>query len=426
MFDEIDTNRRQFIQLGAFFGVTLLLTMNGYSDELTDLIENMSIRRTKSQILALRIWPSSIYTRLTIETDYAIKAKSFTLNNPLRLVLDLQSVNLNAVVDNLNAKILKNDKIIQNIKIGQFNSQVVRIIIFLKQEIQTQIQNIAPVNLGSVNYKYRYVVDMYPYSTNKNVEQSFNDDILALLQLSDQVDNQAEIYKRGSLNKKLIVMIDPGHGGEDPGAIGPTGVMEKDVVLAIAGCLYELINQTDYLVAKMTRSQDVFIPLNTRVAIARKARADIFMSIHADAFSTPMAKGSSVFVLSDYGASSSFAKWLAKTQNDADKIGGMTFGSKDSIVNKILLDMTQTWSRRKSNKLGQTLLSQLENITVLHNKQVERAAFAVLKAPDIPSVLVETAFISNPYEENLLKQTDFQQKIANSLFNGINKFINYK
>ncbi len=422
MLDEIDRNRRQFIQLGAFLGVTILLTTSAYGDELVDLSENINIQPT-SKILAVRIWPANIYTRLTIETDYRIRAKSFTLNNPLRLVIDLQEVKLNLVLDNIKAKILENDKMIQDIKISQFTPYVVRIVIYLKQQIKIQIQNLLPVNLGSVNYKYRYVVDMY--QSNKETDEIFNDDLLALLRLNEQSDENIKLAHGKNFRKKLLIMIDPGHGGEDPGAIGPTGLMEKNVVLNIAEYLYELINQTDYLEAKMTRNQDVFIPLNTRVVMARNVGADIFISIHADAFFTPRAKGSSVFILSDYKSSSSFAKWLAKTQNDADKIGGMTFATKDSIVNKVLLDMTQTWTRKKSDKLGQVLLRQLGNITALHNKQVERASFAVLKAPDIPSILVETAFISNPDEETLLKQKDFQQKIATSLFNGINKFIKY-
>ncbi|HMT03008.1 MAG TPA: N-acetylmuramoyl-L-alanine amidase [Burkholderiales bacterium] len=422
MLDEIDKNRRQFIQLGAFLGVTILLTTSGYGDELVDLSENINIQPT-NKILAIRIWPANIYTRLTIETDYKIKAKSFTLSNPIRLVIDLQEVKLNLVLDNIKAKILENDKMIQDIKISQYAPYVVRIVMYLKQEIKTQIQNLLPVNLGSVNYKYRYVVDMY--QSNKDTDEIFNDDLLALLRLNEQSNENIKLAYGKNFRKKLLIMIDPGHGGEDPGAIGPTGLMEKNVVLNIAEYLYELINQTDYLEARMTRNQDVFIPLNTRVVMARSAKADIFMSIHADAFFTPMAKGSSVFILSDYKSSSSFAKWLAKTQNDADKIGGMTFATKDSIVNKVLLDMTQTWTRKKSDKLGQILLRQLGNITALHNKQVERASFAVLKAPDIPSILVETAFISNPDEEILLKQKDFQEKIAISLFNGINKFIKY-
>ena len=223
-------------------------------------------------------------------------------------------------------------------------------------------------------------------------------------------------------SKKVLVMLDPGHGGEDPGAIGHGGLREKDVVLDIGKKLQLAINQTEYMEARLTRNQDVFIPLATRVAIARAARADLFVSIHADAFTTPVARGSSVFILSDRGASSSFARWLARTQNQADLVGGMSFHTKDKSISRVLLDMTQTWTLSSSGKLGRILLGQMSGINKLHSKTVERAAFAVLKAPDIPSVLVETAFISNPGEEALLKQDDFRQKIAGGLALGIGNF----
>ena len=260
-----------------------------------------------------------------------------------------------------------------------------------------------------------------------------NPDILALLQLQNNGTEDAHVIVPNSIipkvsklaaNKKLVVMLDPGHGGEDPGAIGPTGIREKDVVLDIGKKLFDIINSSDSMEAKLTRSQDVFIPLGTRVAIARAAKADVFISIHADAFTTPQAKGASVFILSDSGASSSFAKWLAKTQNDSDLIGGVSFKSKDRITSSVLLDMTQTMTNKKSTQLALNLLPNLGKIGRLHNKQVEKAGFAVLKAPDIPSVLVETAFISNPDEENQLKNPDFRQQVAQMIFDGINKSKN--
>lgn len=434
MFEAIDQFRRRIIQLSIFSGITFLVTPKIFADELTNLIAN------SNQIIAVRLWPSNLYTRLTIETEYPIITKYAIKDGSKELVLIIENTQLDQILQTLNNKVLVTDPIISNIKVATLDENNIQITIFLKQDIQIQTKNIPPISLDSINYKYRYVLDMYPNKNNNVANATLNDDLLALLQLQSSDHSESPISKniaaiknypvtmplikrqQNLVKKKMIVMLDPGHGGEDPGAIGHMGTKEKHVVLDIGKYLYDIINQTDYMQARLTRSDDVFIPLGARVAIARRARADIFVSIHADAFITPNAKGSSVFMLSDSGASSSFARWLAKTQNNSDLIGGMSFKSKDRSVNKVLLDMTQTWTRSKSNKLGEVLLSSLRNVGKLHNGHVEKAAFAVLKAPDIPSVLVETAFISNPYEEDLLKTADFRQKMATSIFNGINEF----
>lgn len=437
MSQAIDKTRRQILQIGAVSVITLLISRNSYADDLTDLI----VGDKQTQVIAVRLWPSSIYTRLTIEAESAIKAKYFNLNNPARLVVDIVDAKLNTLLRNLSHKVIDQDPIIADIKVGQFDPDTVRVVIYLKQHILAQTRSIQPVNLGNVSYKYRYVLDMYP-AKNEEANTPLNDSLLALLQLNNDTsrvpieassgpvaNSRMQPYPELKLvppkdkaKGKLLVMIDPGHGGEDPGAIGPTGTKEKHVVLDIAKKLHDIINQTDYLSAKLTRSQDIFIPLTTRVAITRKAKADLLISLHADAFTNPQAKGSSVFVLSDKGATSSFARWLAKTQNAADLIGGVSFQGKDQVISKILFDMTQTWTRKRSDKLGEILLSRLGDINKLHNRQVEKAGFAVLKAPDIPSTLVETAFISNPEEEELLKTPEFRQKIAYALFNGLSNF----
>lgn len=431
MSEPIDKARRTIVKTGILFGIGFLISPISIADELNDLADSLSEKN--EQFIAVRVWPSSVYTRITVEAGYSIKAKS-SLKNDI-LLIDFENSKLNSIIQSMPAKVVNEDPIVKRIDVSQFDGTTVRLTVLLKQSIRTQMQTIAPVNLGSVSYQFRYVLDMYPMPIHPTEDTSLNDDILALLQLNSDAPETPtikasspitapEFLKKPKIKSgKLLIMLDPGHGGEDPGAIGPTGVQEKSVVLDISKKLYDIINQSDYLNAELTRSQDIFIPLGTRVAIARRAKADIFLSIHADAFTTPNAKGASVFILSDSGASSSFAKWLAQTQNNADLIGGMSFKSKDKATSKVLLDMTQTWTSKRSSKLGQLLLPKLAEIGQLHNGKVEKAAFAVLKAPDIPSVLVETAFISNPEEEQLLNQSDYRQKIAQMIFDGVSSFI---
>ncbi|MBP7846918.1 MAG: N-acetylmuramoyl-L-alanine amidase [Burkholderiales bacterium] len=447
---EIDQQRRNLIKFGMFSGLTLLISSKkSAADNLIDQFANDST----NQIISVRIWPSDVYTRLTIEAEQGIKAKFFNLANPNRFVIDILNSTLNTVLKNLSNNEFSNDPIISGIKVGQFNPTTVRIVIYAKQPVSAQTQTIDPVHLGSVNYKYRYVFDMYPANaiTNHDESSPLNDQLLAFLQLNaDQDKPGVESSAKSTIAKrsqdypeisepnsnpqvepqkgKLLVMIDPGHGGEDPGAIGAQGTKEKHVVLDIGKRLRDLINASSNMQAQMTRTQDIFIPLGTRVAIARKVKADIFVSVHADAFTSPAARGSSVFVLSDSGASSAFAKYMAVSQNNSDLIGGMSFQTRDSAVSRILLDMTQSFTMRKSTKLAQSILAQLKQINKLHNQDIERAGFAVLKAPDIPSILVESAFVSNPIEENLLRTEEFRQKVAQQVFDGLQNYAktNYK
>ena len=452
MSKPINHERRNLIKSGFFSGLTLLISSkNALGDDIASLIASDS----SNQIISVRIWPSDVYTRLTIEAEQEIHAKFFNLANPTRFVIDIFNSNLNAVLKNLSNNQFENDPIISGIKVGQFNATTVRIVIYARQAVLAQTQTVDPVNLGSVNYKYRYVFDMYPLHGTLNNQESdapLTDQLLAFLQLNADQGKQAEsrilpIKQRGLdypeivipggsdggilprlTQGKLLVMLDPGHGGEDPGAIGPQGTKEKHIVLDIAKRLRDLINASTTMQAQLTRSQDIFIPLGTRVAISRKAKADIFVSIHADAFTSPQARGSSVFVLSDKSASSTFARYMAQTQNNSDLIGGMSFKTRDSTVNRILLDMTQSYTMRKSSRLGQIILAQLKEINKLHNNDIERAGFAVLKAPDIPSILVESAFVSNPTEEALLRTEAFRHKVAQQVFDGLQKYAsqNYK
>ena len=370
-----------------------------------------------SQIVALRIWPASTYTRITLEASEAIQYKQFTIANPNRLVIDLQGVQLNSVLKDIGGQISAADPYIKTARAGQFDPETVRLVLELKADVKPQAFTLAPV----AEYKHRLVVDLYPAGGQQD------DPLLALLQdynkgKLEQPAPQIKPKKKDS-GRPIIVMLDPGHGGEDPGAVGLNGTREKDVVLRIGKQLKRLIDAESNMKAYMTREEDVFIPLGVRVAKARKLNADLFVSIHADAAPNRAARGSSVFALSEKGATSAFAKALAQSQNDADLIGGVKIGSKDKYLAHTLLDLTQTATINDSLKLGKTVLGHLGGLNKLHKSAVEQAGFAVLKAPDIPSILLETAFISNPEEEQRLLSSDFQQQMANAIFTGMKGYF---
>ncbi|MCD5330685.1 N-acetylmuramoyl-L-alanine amidase [Chromobacterium piscinae] len=370
-----------------------------------------------SQIVALRIWPSSTYTRITLESSAAIQYKQFTLANPNRLVIDLQGVQLNGVLKDISGQIAAADPYIRTARAGQFDPDTVRLVMDLKTDVKPQAFALAPV----AEYQHRLVVDLYPASGQQD------DPLLALLQDYNKGKMEqppAQIKpKAKNTDRPIVVMLDPGHGGEDPGAIGLQGNREKDVVLKIGHQLKQLIDAESNMKAYMTRSDDVFIPLGVRVAKARKLNADLFVSIHADAAPNRAARGSSVFALSEKGATSAFAKALAQTENNSDLVGGVKIGSKDKYLAHTLLDLTQTATINDSLKLGKTVLGQLGGLNKLHKNAVEQAGFAVLKAPDIPSILVETAFISNPEEEQRLITAEFQQQMANAIFSGVKRYF---
>lgn len=399
-----------------------------------------------ADIVASRIWPATAYTRMTLESTTPIQFKYFQLKNPDRLVIDIQGSATNQVLRELSSKVIPMDPYIASVRIGQFNPETIRIVMDLKTTVNPQVFSLAPV----ANFKNRLVVDLYPTATVA-MEQEKNDPLMALLQdyshgkvnsdgttrpqattstppvqktpvIKPPVTNQpAQPGKPNKLNRQPVIMIDPGHGGEDPGATGPTGLHEKDVVLAIGREIKKILDSYGYK-TYMTRNEDIFIPLGVRVAKARKLQADVFVSVHADAFTNPSAKGTGVYALSPKGATSAAAKYLAQTQNAADSIGGVNY-STDKNVNNTLFDLTQTATINDSLKLGKDVLNQLSRINNLHKGSVDQANFAVLKAPDIPSILVETAFISNPIEERLLSSSDFRQKVASSIASGIKEYL---
>lgn len=399
-------------------------------------------------ILAVRTWPADEYTRVTLEMDSELKAEHFTLEGPDRLVVDIQGLTINRAINDLVSKIKPNDPYIASVRVAQNRPDVIRLVMDLKQPIAPQVFTLKPIG----EYKYRLVLDLYP-----RVAQ---DPLLAIMNNQDS-DPLAQVLEELAQNspspapipsvegqklppvvkspnipvrppsvsqprdesRAILVALDPGHGGEDPGAIGRSGTREKDIVLSIARRLKKLIDGQPNMRAYLTRDNDYFVPLGVRVQKARRVKADLFISIHADAWIKPSARGSSVFALSQNGATSSAARWMAQRENDADLIGGINLGSHNKQVAQVLLDLSTAAQINDSMRVGDRILSEIGKISKLHKDRVERAGFAVLKAPDIPSILVETAFISNPQEELLLRSPAHQDRIARAMLSGINHYF---
>jgi N-acetylmuramoyl-L-alanine amidase len=521
-----------------------------------------------SSVLGVRVWPARDYTRVTIESDQPLDYTSKLLENPDRVVVDLNGLDLDQSLRDLVSKITPNDPQIQSVRVGQFAPHVVRLVFDLKDAAKPQVFALAPAG----SYRYRLVFDLYPavapdplmelLAQTERKEQHFaqqqaqasanapqspltaspppelhapgdavlsdstktspgannplagqafqggaseaGDDSDAFFQkyaggnakppvagvqsgsgsnngkgasagIGAMADNgkgngnsgsnsggsgsgaapssrnkpsgikaptppgplaqnvpdsgsdgllPAAPPKKGSKTVRLLtVAIDPGHGGEDPGAIGSSGTYEKHVALDIGKRLRTKIDAQPNMRSMMTRDDDFFVPLNVRVQKARRVEADLFVSIHADAFITPEARGSSVFALSDHGASSTAAKWMANRENSSDLIGGINIKTQDETVSRALLDMSTTAQIRDSMRYGSFVLDEIGDINKLHKGSVEQAGFAVLKAPDIPSILVETAFISNPEEETKLKNDAYRDKMADAILRGIKRYF---
>lgn len=457
-----------------------------------------------AQLMAVRVWPASDYTRVTLESDTPLQAKHFLVVNPTRLVIDIEGLELSAQLRELVSKVRADDPYIAGVRVGQFKPHVVRLVFDLKQGVKPQVFSLAPV----AAYQHRLVFDLYPVvdadprqalqpssaptasapspapppasgnapgasSPASMAPQSSGSapaDVAGRNSASDQAaeavndalgdfigdlrrrapdgkatarttpaakPNDKAIAEAGpasgpespssdprkSTQRLVIIALDAGHGGEDPGAIGPSGLYEKDVVLQIAKLLRARINAQPGMRAMLTRESDYFVPLHERVTKARRVQADLFMSIHADAFLNPQARGASVFALSENGASSAAARWMAKKENASDMVGGVNIKAKDAAVMRALLDMSTTAQIKDSLKLGSAILGNLGKIGRLHKGKVEQAGFAVLKAPDIPSVLVETGFISNPEEEDKLRDSDYQAQMADALLAGIQRYF---
>ena len=375
-------------------------------------------------VLAVRVWPAADYTRVTIELGAPLKFSHFTVKNPERLVVDLEGIEFTNVLEGLSNKISVDDPNIKLLRAGRFKPGVVRLVMELKNEVRPQVFELPPVG----NYGHRLVLDVYPLEPP--------DPLMQLLERNEQNDDRGkqgdatEIAKaeskrpgRAVVDRLVTITLDPGHGGEDPGAVGRGGTYEKNVTLAIARRLKAKIDSEPNMRAVLTRDTDFFVPLQMRVQKARRIRSDLFVSIHADAFVRPDANGSSVFALSENGASSSAARYLAQMENEADLIGGVNLDVRDPVLARTLLDLSQTATINDSLKLGKEVLQELGGINRLHKASVEQAGFAVLKAPDIPSILIETAFISNPEEEKRLNDEAYQNKMAEAIMAGIHRYF---
>ena len=431
-----------------------------------------------TKVSSARVWPANEYTRVTFESAFALKVQHFFVKDPERLVIDIENVEMGPALKELAAKIGTNDPYIQSVRVGVNRTNVIRVVLDLRTEVKPQVFAVPPAG----EFGHRLMLDIYPAKPSDPMLALLNDDIAAFGkgnatppdalpgdapnisasrphkdgpalppdQNNKLADSTAPASVRSptgagdpandkSLQAKsnrspsiasgkkqprpIIVVIDPGHGGEDPGAIGRRGTREKDVVLVIAKLLRsKLHDETGFRIA-LTRDADFFVPLEQRVHRARRLHADLFVSVHADAFIHPQANGSSVFALSERGATSTAAKWLANRENEADLIGGVNLGMKDGFLARTLLDLSQTAQINDSLKLGKLVLSELGEVNRLHKISVEQAGFAVLKAPDIPSILIETAFISNPDEERKLRDPAHQNKIAGAVADGIRRYF---
>ncbi len=414
-------------------------------------------------ISSARVWPAREYTRLTLESKQPIRHNLFTLRDPERLVIDLEEVEINSTLNEIADKIGNNDPYIQSVRVGRFKPGVVRLVLDLKAAVKPQLFNLKPV----AEYGHRLVLDIYPTvpfdplmvlalksenmlseipathadkptapaPTNaptlpdtqlppRNTETHAADIPLPNELPASAKPDKTIVKSNPEISARiLIIAIDAGHGGEDPGARGHNGTYEKNVTLAISHKLKELLDDTPEMRGVLIRDGDYFIPLGGRVEKARQLHADLFISIHADAFIKPHARGSSVFALSERGATSATARWLAKKENEADLIGGVNLAVKDPYLARTLLDLSQTATINDSLKLAKHMLGELGSINILHRGFVEQAGFAVLKSPDIPSVLVETAFISNPTEESRLNDEDYQEKLARAILGGIKRYF---
>lgn len=348
-----------------------------------------------------RIWPAPDHTRLVLDTGASVEHNVFSLSGPSRLVIDIRNASLKADFDKLDLS----GSPIRRIRSAPRNGSDLRVVLDLKDEIKPRSFQLDP----NQQYGHRLVVDLINEggSTRAKAEKPT---------ISDQPDDKRDI----------IVVIDAGHGGEDPGAIGPRGTREKDVVLSMARTLARLIDSKPGYTARMTRTGDYYIDLRSRTLMARKHNADLFVSVHADAFRTPQPRGASVFALSQNGATSETARWLARSENRSDLIGGVggvSLGDKDDMLAGVLLDLSMTASINASVGVGDYVLKKLGRVAKLHKSGVEQAAFVVLKSPDIPSILVEAGFISNPQEEKNLSSSAYQQKLATAVFNGIDDYF---
>jgi len=391
----------------------------------------------KQQINNVRIWLAPESTRLVFDLSGPVQHKIFSLKNPDRVVLDISAIDLKFNLDKLD---LKNSPI-KKIRVG--NSQPLRIVLDLEEALKPISFSLVP----NKDYGHRLVVDLArtgKAKADKKRQQSAPaikpSAAVAKPAQTSAANKKKPIHNdRGRIPKyavgnakrlrDIVIALDAGHGGEDPGAIGASGLKEKVVVLAIAKELEKLIDAEYGFISRMIRRNDYYVSLRGRTAKARKKNADLFISIHADAFKNKKARGASVWVLSNRGASSEVGRWLAQKENSSDLIGGVgnvNLGGKGDVLKGVLLDMSMTASRKDSREVAGKIHQNINKFAKMHKKSVEKAGFLVLKSPDIPSILIETGFISNPAEERSLRTTAYRKKMARAIFNGIKAHFLHK
>ncbi len=420
---------------------------------------NRPLLAANATIKSVDIGLTPDYTRITLESNQPLQYELSMLDNPHRVIVDLSNTKLSPVLAALPQKIDAIDPFVQKIRIGQFKPAVIRLVFDLKANVVPRTFVVAPKD----NYAYRLILDIYHPDkaaktgthahlsseiANIGFDTDMLDELVATLvqtgKAQKNIDTHQSLTKpqvnplkqpgsfEAAKNRKpvkiprmIVVAIDPGHGGKDPGAIGYQGTHEKDVTLAIARKLKERIDKESNMRAVLTRDGDYYISLPQRRINARRANADLFVSIHADANPKSHAHGSSVFTLSEHGATSTTANWLANKENsvDNDLMGGIDITSKSKDIRELLLDLSLNATINDSVKLAEYVLKQLGDINHLHKRNVEQAGFAVLKSPDIPSILVETAFLSNPKEEEKLRTQQYQNKMADAVFSGIKNYF---
>ncbi|MCK7546880.1 N-acetylmuramoyl-L-alanine amidase [Marinobacter koreensis] len=348
-----------------------------------------------------RIWPAPDHTRLVLDLTGPVEHNVFALSGPDRLVIDLKNASLKTNLDALDLS----GSPIRQIRSAPRHGHDLRVVLDLKSAVKPRSFQLEP----NQQYGHRLVVDLIDENGTR-IEKA----------------TQPTVTQDATGKRDVVVVVDPGHGGEDPGASGPHGTKEKDIVLKLAKKVAAIINQKPGYTAKLTRTGDYYVGLRNRTVLARKYNADLFVSIHADAFRTPQPRGASVFALSQRGATSETARWLAQSENRSDLIGGtggVSLDGKDDMLAGVLLDLSMTASINASLGVGGSVLSNLDDVAKLHKSRVEQAAFVVLKSPDIPSILVESGFISNPREEKNLSTEWYRNRIANAVVSGIDEYF---
>jgi N-acetylmuramoyl-L-alanine amidase len=375
----------------------------------------------KSSINNVRMWLAPEKTRLVFDLTGPVKHSIFSLSNPDRVVLDIKGTDLSFKLDQLSL----NDSGVKKIRAGK--GQPLRLVLDLSEKMKPTSFSLTPNN----EYGHRLVVDLARSESPVNDKQK-KAVVKPVVQKEAAITPSSKVVvsdkpvkrpvKPGKKLRDIVIALDAGHGGEDPGAIGASGLREKVVVLAIAKELEKLIDKEYGFISRMIRRNDYYVSLRGRTSIARKKNADLFVSIHADAFKNKNARGASVWVLSNKGATSEVGRWLAQRENSSDLIGGvgnLSLEDKDQVLKGVLLDMSMTATRNDSREVATKIHKNIGKFAKMHKSRVERAGFLVLKSPDIPSILVETGFISNPSEERSLKSTAYRKKMARAIFVGI-------